>query len=67
MISGSVTIMSVFGHGALDRAGLALLFVPKSAEEMRFDLGDHILDARSGSFAGGAKPLASVATASAET
>lgn len=34
------TVISVFGAGILLGAGLALLFAPKSGEEMRRDLGE---------------------------
>ena len=36
------TVIGVFGAGLLIGAGLALLFAPKSGEELRRDLGDRI-------------------------
>jgi hypothetical protein len=36
------SMMSIFGAGLLVGAGLALLFAPKSGEELRRDLGDRL-------------------------
>jgi hypothetical protein len=36
------SVISIFGAGLLVGAGLALLFAPKTGEELRRDLGDRL-------------------------
>jgi YtxH-like protein len=36
------SVLSIFGAGLLVGAGLALLFAPKTGEELRRDLGDRL-------------------------
>lgn len=63
------TVISVFGAGILIGAGLALLFAPKTGEEMRRDLGERFSskdgDTEASRFNRGGEASASGASASA--